>query len=352
MVIVHLYYENVQFRRFTLDNVPYGPYSFGKIIGEYTRFAAGGFVFVSGLAIGAIFLPKTREKLRRWKTYRHMWWRSLKLLGWQYVVAILWVLLGVARGNHPPITSIPKFLLDVILLREGDDLLPLYVILIACAPFMLACRRIKMGWIPLAAASIGLFILGRFFPYAISFATGNFPPLLWQIFFVTGLLCGSVLKQYSEFSAVRKMAIASAAWLAFAFLFWAEYWRELNLPACAVNLVFSKLPLSAPEMLRYIAIIVGITVSTDLAWSRISANSFTSFSATLGRSSLVVYVVHIFLMELAGAAARYWYWMGLWQLTFIPLSLAVLWLVAVIVQYPGTGHFPSSHPKSARLETD
>jgi uncharacterized membrane protein len=29
-------------------------------IGEYTRFAAGGFVFIAGMSIGRIFLPRPR----------------------------------------------------------------------------------------------------------------------------------------------------------------------------------------------------------------------------------------------------------------------------------------------------
>src|SRR5947209_862340 len=46
MVLVHLVYEGVNF----------GPLQ--RTIGDYTRFAAGGFVFVAGLGIGAIFLPR------------------------------------------------------------------------------------------------------------------------------------------------------------------------------------------------------------------------------------------------------------------------------------------------------
>lgn len=330
MVLVHLYYENVQFGD-KLDRV-YG-FPLGKVLGEYTRFAAGGFVLVSGLAIGAIFLPKSLQPGRKWPTYRHLWWRSLKLLGWQYVVAILWVLLGVIRTNHPPITSIPKFLLDVIMLHEGDDLLPLYVLLIAASPMLLAACTIKGGRLLLAAGSIGLFVLGRYYPIVIA-APGNFPPLLWQIFFVTGLICGSLIKDYDRLSIAVKRSAAVAAWLLFGVLFWAEYWKALGLPAFPVNIVFSKTPLTVGELLRYLAAIGGIMVSTDLIWRWISGAAFTAFTATLGRSSLVVYVVHIFLMEAAGAAAKYWAWMGPWQLTFIPVSLAILWLVAITVQWP------------------
>ena len=54
MLLVHLYYQNVQFGDFL-----------GKLLGEYTRFAAGGFIFVSGLSIGVIFLPRALDEKRR-----------------------------------------------------------------------------------------------------------------------------------------------------------------------------------------------------------------------------------------------------------------------------------------------
>src|SRR5882724_11476770 len=64
MVLVHLVYDGVNF----------GPIQ--RVIGEYTRFAAGGFVFVAGLSIGAIFLPRTFAAGGRTKVYLSLWRRS------------------------------------------------------------------------------------------------------------------------------------------------------------------------------------------------------------------------------------------------------------------------------------
>ena len=59
MVLVHLVYEGVRMGRI----LP-------PVLGEFTRFAAGGFIFLAGLAVTYIFLPKARDPDKRWPTYR------------------------------------------------------------------------------------------------------------------------------------------------------------------------------------------------------------------------------------------------------------------------------------------
>jgi hypothetical protein len=323
MVLVHLYYVNLQFG-------PAGPW-----LGEYSRFAAGGFVFVAGLAIGAIFLPKSQEPNRRMSIYRRLWERSLRVLGWQYLVAIAWVALDVYNGSHDPVNSVWQLLYSVFTLREGGDLLPLYVILIALAPLLMECFRFRGGRWALAAVSIGVFIFGRFHPYALAVdPQGKFPPLLWQIVFISGFFCGSLLKSYDRLAFNRKLAICSGAWVSFGLLFWCEYWKTFNLWPCPLSLVFTKTPLTTGELLRYLTMVVGLLTATDLLWRHIAFSLATSFATTLGRSTLVVYVAHTFLIEFCRIKGADWAWMGQWQLMSIPITLAMLWLLAVALQWP------------------
>ena len=65
MVLVHLVY---------VAGVNFGIIQ--RSIGEYTRFAAGGFVFVAGMSIGAIFLPRTFADKGRRKVYFSLWRRA------------------------------------------------------------------------------------------------------------------------------------------------------------------------------------------------------------------------------------------------------------------------------------
>src|SRR5580692_1885086 len=69
MVLVHLVYENVYFGA-----------GLSRFIGEYSRFAAGGFVFVAGLSVGAIYLPRSIDPARRRATYLSLWRRAAILL--------------------------------------------------------------------------------------------------------------------------------------------------------------------------------------------------------------------------------------------------------------------------------
>src|ERR1700685_3099088 len=86
MVLVHLYYQNVQFGDFL-----------GKLLGEYTRFAAGGFIFVSGLSICVIFLPRALDEKRRGKTYKALWRRSLYILAVNYLCAMVLIMMEIFR---------------------------------------------------------------------------------------------------------------------------------------------------------------------------------------------------------------------------------------------------------------
>src|SRR5581483_1714973 len=69
MVLVHLVYERVNFGTWLTP-----------VLGEYVRFAAGGFIFMAGLGVGAIFLPRARNPETRWRTYRSLGRRALYIL--------------------------------------------------------------------------------------------------------------------------------------------------------------------------------------------------------------------------------------------------------------------------------
>src|SRR5437764_15281848 len=66
MVLVHLVYEGVKMGRVLTP-----------VFGEFTRFAAGGFIFLAGLAVTYIFLPKANNPQKRWGAYQSLWRRSL-----------------------------------------------------------------------------------------------------------------------------------------------------------------------------------------------------------------------------------------------------------------------------------
>src|SRR5436309_928458 len=76
MVLVHLVYDGVNFG------------AIQRMVGEYTRFAAGGFVFVAGLSIGAIFLPRLLLPNGRRRVYPSLLRRSVYILCVHFVAAM------------------------------------------------------------------------------------------------------------------------------------------------------------------------------------------------------------------------------------------------------------------------
>lgn len=321
MLLVHLYYQNIQFGDFL-----------GKLLGEYTRFAAGGFIFVSGLSIGVIFLPRALDQKRRGKTYKSLWRRSFYILAVNYLCAMVLIMMEILRGLRGNFVNPMTLLRDIFLLREGGDLLPFYVMMIAISPFLLEAVRRRWGWLLILLGSTALFVWGLWHPWALAPAQHlTFPPVLWQVIFVTGLLLGFTWPRYNALAAKWKFAMATIAWLIVSILFVMEYSYQWGMPELSFNVPFTKVPLSTAEALRYLSIILAIITTTDLLWPIIGESSASAFVQTLGRKSLPVYVLHLWVVEILGALAVACPWMGAWQILFAGFSLLILWLFALML---------------------
>ncbi len=329
MVLVHLYYQHVQFGDFL-----------GRFFGDYTRFAAGGYIFVSGLSIGVIFWPRVQDDRRRSSTYKSLWRRSAYILVVNYIAAV--VLIGVViaeklmngdQGTYADPLVILQQLRDVVFLREGGDLLPFYVIMIAISPLVMQTLRLRWGWLAVLVSSISLFTWGLWHPWALAPAQHlTFPPVLWQMIFLLGLLLGWAWPQYNALRDRTKAIMAGFCWAVAGVLFVMEYGYLWNMQWIGFGTAFTKVPLSTPETLRYLSIIMGIITTSDVLWRWINGTSVAAFVQTLGRKSLPVYVLHLWLMEVMGLLAQRWVWMGAWQLLLVGVSVFVLWLFAVILE--------------------
>ncbi len=301
MILVHLIYDGVNF----------GPIN--KVVGEYTRFAAGGFVFVAGLSIGAIFLPRTLAPGGRRKTYLALWRRSFYILCINFAASLSFVALDMIRGMRADFPGLFPVIRNILTFREGGDLLLLYVIVVAASPFMLELLRRGLWWL-LAAASLTLFYCGQSHPWLFSSPIHeNFPVLLWQAVFTAGALFGGVLPKYTALSRRTKLILAITAW-AISLLLWAGDFRsDFGWAYPVLPLAFVKTPLSNGEALRYFGLIFAIIFTTDLMWHRIATTRFVSFANTMGRRSLAVFVAHVWVYQLIGFSCWYHENLGAWQ---------------------------------------
>src|SRR5689334_12443251 len=135
MVLVHLVYEGVKMGRFL-----------EPVLGEFTRFAAGGFIFLAGLGITYIFLPKAREEHKRWGTYQSLWRRSLYLLFVHYAASLSFIFIYPLRDYAGPYPRPLAYVREVLLFREGSDLLIFYVIMVAFSPALIEILRRGYWW--------------------------------------------------------------------------------------------------------------------------------------------------------------------------------------------------------------
>jgi len=322
MVLVHLYYESkVQFGDF-----------FGRLLGDYTRFAAGGFIFVSGLSIGVIFWPRAKDDRKRKSTYKKLLRRSVYILFINYISGMVLISIDLLQNGMGSFTHILSRLRDLFFLREGGDLLPFYVLMIAVSPIVMQALRFKWGWLGVMISSISLFVWGLWHPWAFSPAQPQlFPPVLWQAIFMLGLLLGFAWPKYNALSFAWKAWLASVCWLITGILFVMEYGYQWDMKWLSFGTAFTKVPLSTPETLRYLSIIFAIITTTDLVWAKLGALAPSAFVQTLGKKSLPVYVVHLWIIQFATFLAARWTFMGNWQLLFAPVAILTLWLFALIL---------------------
>jgi len=323
MVLVHLVYQGIQFGE-----------GLQGLLGEYTRFAAGGYIFVAGLGIGLLYLPKVHDPLRRWKTYTSLWKRSIYVLLVHYAAEISFLLLYPLSGSGG-FTSVASEILAIFTFRKGCDLLPFYVMVLAVAPLLLELLRRRLGWVVLAG-SAALFVLAQRDPYVLTFPIQTtFLPGLWQLPFVLGMLAGALLPRYDRLSLSSKrritgvVAIVSVCiWLD---IYAADFGWVVNSP-----FLYWKIPLTVGELLRYLSFMGSIILLTNFLWPRITRLPGMSAVQLLGRRSLAVYVFHLWVVQILVRLSTGLGMHGWVNLICIPVALLTLWGWARWMDYLAT----------------
>lgn len=201
--------------------------------------AAEGFVLMSGiatgLAYGPIFLrgsPTVADAMKPWRRAFTLWWVHVAVVGFILVLffaasAQPGIMEMAGRRNILPALTDPfGFAVPLLLLGHQfayADILPLYVVLMLCAPgiLFLASRRPRLV---MAGALALWFIVGLFRIKMPTFPLNSgwfFNPLAWQVLFVAGILTGLAMRQKRRFLSIRiwpfRLAVAflivSAIWI-------------------------------------------------------------------------------------------------------------------------------------------
>ncbi|HLL90627.1 MAG TPA: OpgC domain-containing protein [Tepidisphaeraceae bacterium] len=289
MLLVHLIY----------GELPVSPLV-GAWLGDYTRFAAGGFVAMAGLAVGVVYLPRAREPARRRAAYGALWRRAGWLLVVHCLLELAFLVLAPLEGR--PVEDLPLAVADVLMLRAGQDLLPFYVMMLLAAPALLEVLRRRAGWALLLGGSVALHLwAGReggthVWAWPLPHQSAFFPGL-WQLMFVAGLLAGAGLPRYDTLSARAKLWVAAGSVAAaLATSLWA-YSHDLGIDLRVEWLPFAKVPLTPMEAVRYLAVTAAIMTVSDLAWRRwLASSSACGEVCRMGRQSLALYVAQAWIV--------------------------------------------------------
>lgn len=290
VVLVHLAFNGLGF-----------PGPLDDAIKHWTRFAAGGFVFLAGLTVAVAFGPAVaRGAETRWPAYRRLWRRAGELMLIEIAASVAYRLIDPMRWfpSDPDGTSAAA-VLDLVLLRRPGvmgGILILYAILLAAMPLLFELRRRAGDW-AVAALSAGIYVLAMGSGGALAWPDGEFQVAYWQPLFVAGLLASGGFAWLGAQDARRRLMWATTVTVAFAAVFVVHHGPAFGIdaPARWLPLGFDKKPLQPGALLWYLAIVQVVFAWTLVAWERLLAGSRTSaWLALLGRHSLLFYVAHVF----------------------------------------------------------
>jgi hypothetical protein len=282
VVLVHLAFNGLGF-----------PGPLDDAIKHWTRFAAGGFVFLAGLTVAVAFGPAVaRSAETRARTYRRLWRRAGQLMLIEIAASVAYRLLDPFRWfPSDPHTAPLDAAIDLVLLRRPGvmgGILVLYAILLAVMPLLFEVRRRAGDW-PLVGLSLALYAVATATGGALAWPDGEFHVVYWQPLFVTGLLAARGLTWLDTHGERGRLAWAVAATAAFAAIFVLHHGPQL------LPLGFDKKPLQPGALLWYLAAVQVVVAWTLVGWDRLLAGSQTSaWLALLGRHSLLFYVAHVF----------------------------------------------------------
>lgn len=274
------------------------PDALAQWIGQHTRFAAGTFVLVSGIAVARVFGSALLERApagveARWRLMR----RAALLFVLDRLVGILFVLLESFRHSAPELTARLPLIWDLLSFRlpgVTGGLLFLYSLLLLATPVMEFLRQ-RWGGPVLVALSGAVYVLG----YTLSSGSLNdqwpFPFACWQPLFVLGYVGSPWFARLSAGQAPRWWFVAPGA--VFALVFLVRNGGALGLPPeLTAGSWFVKVPLSPAELAWYVLASLAVATVTSWSWQRFpAARPVLGLFAQLGRKSLTVYVAHLLL---------------------------------------------------------
>ncbi len=265
--------------------------------------------------------------------------RARELYAWHLALLVFLFTIGAALGHYgerPLLRNLLSFYFDQpglalwtapLLLYQPPllDILPTYIVMLLLTPVWLGQAR-RHGWAPVLFCSFLIWVFAQVGGRALLLdgfnlmtgenvptlplpALGFFDDFAWQLLWVFGLWCGHLMAEQRLAAQLPRRSLRIAAVLT-ALTYFAWYHGALELALRAVNLpllapgelqpLFSKIVLRPLRLLNFavLAITVGLLLPH---FSRFVHRTGVAILGLLGRASLRVFAVHLFLALLAFA---------------------------------------------------
>jgi hypothetical protein len=267
--------------------------------------SAEAFVFISGFSVALAFFPKilagdwlavTRRCLKRavqiYGVHLLITAAALALFGKAYLSTGNEELLS-AHGRDLVFAEPVNGVLGLLLMSHQIgyfNILPLYVILMACAPLMLLLARVHVALA--LAVSIAIYAATRAFDFNLPNWPGDgvwfFDPLAWQLVFTIGMVAGIVWRRGPS-PVYVSLALLSAAmlWIGFAIATEGLGLSPLLSDFMRGPLDLGKTQLGLGRLAHFLAL--AYMLSTLGLGAKLLATPFASSLKVMGRHGLAVF---------------------------------------------------------------
>jgi hypothetical protein len=279
--------------------------------------AAEFFVFISGYLLGFIYAPivaagQFMPALKRlWLRAWHMYVAHLLL----FLVFTAQIARAARRFDNPMYKdefNIANFLAhpDVLIAKALTlqykpvdlDVLPLFIVLVAVAPFVLWClvRRPNLTMI----GSVVVYVLARYFDWNLpsypAGATWYFNPFAWQLLFFFAAWCGrSGGAQIKQLHHSRAVLVVAIGWILFAFVIamsWHSAFLESFIPKWLFKVIYpiDKTDLDMFRVTHFLAFALIISRYVHQDWAGLQSKWLRPL-ILCGQHSLPLFCLGVFL---------------------------------------------------------
>jgi hypothetical protein len=288
--------------------------------------SAEGFVFMSALLIGRLYIRKLMEDpvdvwSRLWKRSFKIYAYHMFLLAFAFTIAASWAV----HHHRAAITNLLNFYLNhpgtaiagsifLIYCPPLLDILPMYVMFLFLTPLFLSVA-VRFGWRIVLAASALIWLLAQFSLRDIVHnwvvhvthlqiplqETGAFNLFAWQMVWIVGLWLGARSAQQNvPLKLVPRWGVALSAAVCIFFVGVRHSWFGPHLNEQALGLMLDKWQIGPLRVLNIAAFLIVFYWLRKYVKIAVAREPFL----TLGKASLQVFCAHL-LFVFAGLALLY-----------------------------------------------